>query len=106
MWGSAVPTGNTQAAGDSLTKPVSDEQGGSIFVYDDFQVVDEALHNDFFYLQKLNSAGIPQWGTKGILVASTAPFIEKLPKKNLREKKERGHAMALATKVFQSSVTQ
>lgn len=79
MWGSAVPTGNTQAVGDSLTKPVSDEQGGAIFVYDDFQVVDEALHNDFFYLQKLNSAGIPQWGTKGILVASTAPFHPTTP---------------------------
>jgi hypothetical protein len=74
LWGDGISTGTTQKIGNTLTQPISTGDGGIVFVYDDFKVAYKALHDDYFYLQKVSPEGLPLWGEKGVLLYSSPPF--------------------------------
>jgi len=84
LWGKGVPTGITERLGVYPVRLVPDDAGGAFLAWNDFKTVYRALHDDYFYLQKIGPQGNPMWGEKGILVCSSPPYHPTTPEEQAR----------------------
>lgn len=72
LWGDGV------AIGSGLNAPqvIPDSSGGAVFAWNGYIQFYKGLHQDILTLNKVDESGSLQWGSEGIIVATSTPYHE------------------------------
>jgi hypothetical protein len=81
LWDQGVPAGVAIHYGHSLQLPVMipDGTGGAYILWNDYQPVYRALHDDYIRLQRLSPEGKPVWEEPGKLLFASPPYHTTTP---------------------------